>query len=638
MNGREKKTDPFGLPRRAILVMNIILGSAGAAAVAALILNYGFREPPVRLDYLHGAIGVIVAIFVIDRMVRLVLARRKTVYFRENWIDFALIGVAGLGAAIGYRFVGKILSAGALYVIITQVYLLVALVLRAVAINLRFTGSGIHASWLLIGSFAFLALGGSGLLMLPVATPPDAPVMYYPDALFTATSATCVTGLIVKKTGNDFTLFGQAVILVLIQLGGLGIMLFGAVLAMLLGKELTVRGSETMGQMMGTPSLGPLPRLLTFVVLVTLLMEVAGAALLYPMFAASPGADGGPLSAGRAVWYSVFHSISSFCNAGFCLYDANMMEGVRAGWATPLRNHSQIFGVMAVLIVLGGLGFPVLRDCVQYVRTLIARALYRVPGPEGLAASPRPQGPRLSLHARIVLTTTALLLVFGALGLLLVEPGSAPKADVIGRHPIGGQTGETHADWKKMPPARRVREAVFQSITARTAGFNTIDMRELSSAGKLWLCGLMVVGGSPGGTAGGMKTVTLALLIAAAWSVLRRRSEVEAFRRSIPADLLRRVTTVAFLYLALVGVVTLLLSISMRDEKLVDVLFEACSACGTVGLTTGITGTGQAEMTKFVTMAGMFIGRLGPITLLLALTSGIRRAEYTYPRENILIG
>ena len=628
---------------RLILVLNVVLAVTAVTAVAALLLEYGFRDPlPVNRLCLHIAGAVIVGIFVLDRIARLVLARAKLAYLRENWIDFALIVAGLITVVISTRFRGRVLSAGQLYVIITQVYILISLIIRAVNVNLRFAGSGIHPTWLLIGSFAFLALAGSGLLMLPKATHPHVR-MWYSDALFTAISATCVTGLVVRDTGGDFTHFGQAVILTLIQLGGLGIMLFGTVLAMLVGKGLSLRSTNALGQMLSTDAPGRLARTAVFIVVVTLIFEAVGAFMLYPMFAAEQAAGNIPTT-GEAVWHSVFHSISSFCNAGFSLYKRNMMAGVGEGWPSPLRGRWQILGVMAPLIIFGGLGFPVLRDLAGWLKALVRRLLSRAK--TGLT-------PRLSLHSKIVLTTSAALLVIGALVLLLIGPGRGirMKGDVTDGHPVrigppafaatATEPAIESQDWRDMHWLDRTSHAMFQSATARTAGFNTIDMKELSDGGKLWLCWLMIIGGSPASTAGGMKTVTFALLVATAYCVLRRRNELEIFRRTLSVDLLKKAATVAVLYLALLGTITLLLCAAVpRGHSLIDLFFEACSACGTVGLSTGVTGpdTTLQEFGKYIIMAGMFIGRLGPLTLLLALTSRIRHIRYAYPAENVTIG
>ncbi len=624
-----------GPPRAVAMVLNVVLALTALAAVAALALEYGFGEQRlISKDYLHIAEGVIVAIFILDRFLRWLLARQRGAYIRHNWMDFALMGAAGVALLISYQIRPKILSAATLYVIITQAYILITLILRGVGANLQLAGSGIHPTWLIIGSFAFLCVAGSGLLMLPVATPEGNPISYI-DALFTATSATCVTGLVVRDTGADFTRFGQGVILLLIQAGGLGIMLFGTMLAMLIGKGLSVRGSEAMGQIVAAETRGKLGRTVVFVILVTLIVEIIGAVLFYPMFA-HPQA-GQAVSFAQGVWDSVFHSVSSFCNAGFSLYGRNMMAGVGQGWASPLRNHWQVMGVMAPLIVLGGLGFPVLQDFASYVVAWVRRFYARLGRPGIMAETIAPR-PRLSLHSKVVLSVSAILLILGAVVLLAVEPKVDKNALVIGRHPQGDPQFRTAADWATMNDSARLKQAVFQSVSARTAGFNTIDMNELSDAGKLWMSGLMIIGGSPASTAGGMKTVTLALLVLTVYSVLRRRSEIEGFKRSLPAELLNKSVTLAVLYIALVCIVTMLLCMAMRPGyKFIDLFFEACSACGTVGLSTGVTN----ELNVFgknVVTAAMFIGRVGPVTLLMALTFKMRRVEYTYPRENVFVG
>jgi trk/ktr system potassium uptake protein len=640
MEFRPIQSDKSSGRRRTRRVLDVLLALTGAAAVGALILEYGGFDT-LRDQYapaLHIAEGGIVAVFVIDRLLRLFIAPRMREYFRENWVDFALIVVLLAAIIIVSRLRGRFLSAGALYVAITQAYILVALLLRAVSVNLGFAESGIHPSWMLLGSFAVMCLIGSGLLMLPAAQAENAPILYYPDALFTAVSATCVTGLVVRDTGRAFSPFGQSVILVLIQLGGLGIMLFGTMMAFLMGKGLTMRSSEALGQMVATDGIGRLASAVRFVLVVTVVLEVAGAAAMYPMFATALDANGQPLSTGGVVWHSAFHSVSSFCNAGFALYGNNMMQGVReGGWVSPLRDRWQMIWVMCPLIILGGLGFPVLQDLAGYVRT----AVFRIGKPLHLtpqldtSSAPRP---RLSLHSKLVLGTSGTLVLLGMGVLLLVEPIGRPTGpSAVGQHSIRTDDYHPTGDWASMGGPRRVREALFQSVSARTAGFNTVDMAELSDAGKLWMCGLMIVGGSPASTAGGMKTVTIALLVLSAYCVLRRRNELEIFQRSVSTELLRRTVTLAVLYLGLLGIVTLLLCVAERGDRFINLLFEACSACGTVGLSTGETSR-LTLMGKLVIVAGMFIGRLGPLTLLLALTSRIRHVRYSYPTENVVIG
>jgi trk system potassium uptake protein TrkH len=438
-----------------------------------------------------------------------------------------------------------------------------------------------------------------------------------------------VTGLAVTGTGSTFTPFGQTVILMLIQLGGLGIMLFGTVMAMMVGKMLSMKGADALGQMLSTNQIGQIARVARFVVIVTLAAELLGAVLLFPMFIQANGNNGVALTTPQAMWYSLFHSVSAFCNAGFSLYDNNMMAGVGEGWVA-LRDRWQMLGVIAPLIIMGGLGFPVLHDLGRWFGALIGRARRAMRGKWSMDFSPLPRC-RLTLHTKIVLSTTIILLIWGAVILWAVETTDPSKSFTPGRDPDASSTATGHD----------ISTFIFTSVTARTAGFNTIDMAKLSNGGKLWMCGLMTVGGSPASTAGGMKTVTLAILVLVACSVLRNRNELEVYQRSISFDVIRKVLAMAVLYMGLLLTITLLLSVTMgaSSEDFIDLLFESCSACGTVGLSTGITERLDTESpARYVLIAAMFIGRLGPLTLLLALAGRTRQAKYSYPSENIIIG
>jgi trk system potassium uptake protein TrkH len=638
-NSSSRTSGPVYRRPRAATALNILDALVGATAIGTLLCLYGGFSPgslPLSRDFLETLQRIIVGFFVFDRLLRVFwLARDRRRYLKDNWLDYVLIVLFLAALTVAWRYQSKLVSAGALFVIITQVYLLAVVVLRTLSANVLLAGSGLPPSWLLIASFGALCLLGSGLLMLPAAVHPEYQARwFYPDALFTSVSATCVTGLVVvPNTGEHFTLFGQAVILALIQLGGLGIMIFGAVLAMLVGKALSLRGTETVGEMLASDRIGEIGRTVRFVVFSTLIVEAVGAVLLYGLFRRPDvwDAAGRPLTASMAGWYSVFHSVAAFCNAGFSLYTDNLMQGVGGAWARCLRDHWQVLGVIAPLIVLGGLGFPVLSDALAYLRVLAKRIIRRARRRFGDEQLPQP---RLSLHSKIVLITTVLLIVLGAVGLLALEEAGRRDSspNIHGDAPPPRQT-----DWQNLGTGQKVSAAVFQSITARTAGFNTLPMNELTNAGKAWLCGLMTIGGSPASTAGGIKTSTFALLVLAVWSVLRRRDQIEAFHRGIPDVLLRRAVTLVMLYLLLVIVIAILLAEDMPNEKFVDLLFESSSACGTVGLSTGVTLRLEV-FGKFALIAGMFIGRVGPLTLVLALTAGMRRIDYSYPQETVAIG
>lgn len=476
----------------------------------------------------------------------------------------------------------------------------------------------------LIVAFLLLSLAGAGLLLIPAATYSiqDKP-FYFNDALFTAVSAICVTGLPLRDTATTFTPLGQSVILVLMQLGGLGVMLYGTVLALLIGRNLSATTNPL--EPHASADTGLISRTIVFVVVTTFVIELAGAAFMFPMFMDLPGTKG---DAVESAWYSIFHSVSAFCNAGFTLYANKLMQGAGEGGATPLRDHWQVMGVIAPLIVIGGLGYPVLHDCARFVKTKILR----------LGNDAGYRGP--TLHTKMVLTTTVSLIVLGASGLMLLERPVSSRSRVQGAFAakIDGPAKRAESDWYDLGQLGQIRESFFQSISARTAGFNTIDLSRLSNGGKLWMSCLMIIGASPASTGGGMKTVTFAVLLLTVWSVLRRREEVEAFERRIGADMLRKSLTLAILYIGFVGLITLAVTLTMDPrESFIDILFESCSACGTVGLSTGLTPK-LTENAKIAIMVAMFLGRVGPMTLLLAMTTKGRYTHNSFPTENVLIG
>jgi len=430
----------------------------------------------------------------------------------------------------------------------------------------------------------------------------------FTDAVFTATSATCVTGLIVRDTGDGFTRLGQTVILTMIQMGGLGIMIFGALFALLLGSPLSLRESVAMRDIMNEQTPGRIGRIVVFICLITFALEALGAVGLYGTWSSStPNAETTAVLRGGALYKSVFHSISAFCNAGFSL-QADSLMSCRGCW--------QIYLILCPLIILGGLGFPVLHNLWVIVRQRLLRRRYRFDTDKGSAFA----SARLTLHSKIVLTTTAALLLFGFVLFLVLEGvRSEPNP-----HSITGIA---------------LLDSLFNSITARTAGFNTVAIDKLGAGSKLTLIFLMYVGGSPSSTAGGIKTVSFAVMVLAIFATMRRRREVLAFHRTIPMMVVRRVATLIMLYGLLLWVLTLLMTITENssDQDMLNLFFEVASALGTVGLSTGVTG--QLTLAgKWVIIIAMLIGRLGPLSLLAALTFNIKPIRYEYPREPLVVG
>jgi len=434
----------------------------------------------------------------------------------------------------------------------------------------------------IIRSFASAIVVGALLLALPVAGAAGGLVGPI-DALFTSTSATCVTGLIVKDTPVDFTPFGHLVILLLIQAGGLGIMTLAGIFSAARGERfslhhrMTIHDTVSMDEANMGATLGAIARY-------TFALEAAGALVLFLRWWL--GGDMRPLT---AAWLASFHSISAFCNAGFSLF-SNSLEGYAAD---PIVNLT-----VGGLIVVGGLGFPVMSDLNRYVRRYLAG-----------------ERARITLHSKLVLVTTAGLLLMGFVGFLALEwpeglghRGAAESAYVAG----------------------------FQSITTRTAGFNTVPVAPLADATKFLFVLLMFVGASPGSTGGGIKTSTLAVLSLIGRTMMHGGSQVSVFGRSVPEAVRHRAVAIVILFgLGLLGW-TFALSIS-EHQRFLDLMFETASAFATVGLSAGVT----PQLTPFgrlAIIAAMFLGRVGPLTVALAVSQTQKRFELEYPGEDVMVG
>ena len=569
--------------------------------VASLVLLFGFHKPLLPAWILFTVQVALLCAFIAEKIVRVFNAVSKAEFWRANWWEVPLLlGLAVAAFGSGYWFVPASDEAGVVRHFAVGAYLVLQVIAKLCRTSVNLAASGKNPTRTLIASFLVLIISGAGLLTLPTASAQGKNSLSLVDALFTATSATCVTGLIVKDTGEDFSWIGQAIILTLIQLGGLGIVVFGAVFALLLG--LSVREEVAMQDLLSARTLSRIGNMITFIIVGTIVIETVGAIGLFGMWSGEE----------QSTWFfSVFHSVSAFCNAGFSLRSDSFIAYNRS-W--------QIYGVICPLIILGGLGFGVLYDLVNIVTDRIKRFFKKWFNKQYRFSMEAPK--RMRLQTKIVLSISVSLIVLGMLAILLFERYASPGASA-------GNTG--------------MLDALFQSITARTAGFNTVDISAMSPSSRFILILLMFIGGSPGSTAGGIKTVTLAVVIMTAVAALRKRQEVEMFHRSVRIVVVGRAITVTLLFAAVLFVVTLALSIS-ENSKLValgfdmsDIAFEAASALGTVGLTTGVTPF-LTTAGKVIIIAAMLIGRLGPLTLLAALTFNLRPAKYSYPDEAIIVG
>ncbi len=430
---------------------------------------------------------------------------------------------------------------------------------------------------IIILGFLAIIIAGSLLLSLPFATR-DGKCAGFSDALFTATSAVCVTGLVVKDTSLYWSVFGQCVILLLIQVGGMGIVTVAVSAAAISGRKIGLMQRSAMQEAISAHHVGGIVRLAKLILKITALTELVGAVLLMPFFCR----DFGPL---KGIWFSVFHSVSAFCNAGFDLMGAKEPYSSLTSYSSqPFVN----FTVMA-LIIIGGIGFLTWEDI---KKNKLRFRKYR-------------------MQSKVILSVTALLIAVPAFVLFFFEFSSLPLGE-------------------------RILCSLFQSVTPRTAGFNTADLTALSDSGKMMLIILMLIGGSPGSTAGGMKTTTVAVLVSSALSVFSKKEHTHFFKRRIAEDTVRNAATIFLMYIVLFAAGGMLIS-RIENIPLLVSLFETASAIGTVGLSLGITAQlGLAS--RLILIMLMFFGRVGGLTLIFAALSQKATTGIKYPQEKITVG
>ncbi len=432
---------------------------------------------------------------------------------------------------------------------------------------------------LIIMSFASIIIIGSFLLYLPYSRP-QGETMRYIDALFTSTSAVCVTGLIVVDTGSAFSRIGQVFLLLLIQAGGLGIMTIAAFIQVSLGSPMSLHGRFSTATLLDTQNLRNLYAIIRSIMFITFSIETVGVLLFFPYFGGRFG------SSFEALFYSIFHSVSAFCNAGFSLF---------ADSFTSVRSNMWINFVLVLLIIIGGLGFTVLSNLFR--KTVHGR------------------NERITVQTRIVILTSLVLILFGAVNIFFLE-----RRSLFASY-------ETH---------ERVLASIFQSVTTRTAGFNTVNIAALDAKTLFLMSILMFIGASPGSTGGGIKTTTFFTLVLSIITILRDQRFNTIFKRRIPYQVVNRAIAILVSAIGMVITGTVLLGFS-EQFSFVEVYFETVSAFGTVGLSTGITPL-LSDFGKIVVMITMFVGRLGPLTIVLAIRNVQSSRLVTYPEERVMVG
>lgn len=432
-------------------------------------------------------------------------------------------------------------------------------------------------------TFQIIAIGflgvillGAIILMLPFSTSGNETPGFI-DALFTATSAVCVTGLVVQDTSTYWSYFGQFIIITLIQIGGLGVITVAAAFTIISGRKISLMQRSTMQEAIAAPKVGGIVRLTGFIIKTTFLIELLGAAVMAPVFVRDFGLKG--------IWMAVFHSISAFCNAGFDLLGVREhFSSLTSYSADPVINIT-----IMLLIIIGGIGFLTWDD----IRTNgIKFHIYR-------------------MQSKVIFVTTAILILLPALFFYF-------------------------HDFTELKGMERVLVSFFQSVTPRTAGYNTIDLGLISEAGLFIMIVLMLIGGSPGSTAGGMKATTIAVLFANAAATFKRKENAHFFGRRIDDDVVKNAATILIMYIVLCLTGAFIISVK-EDLPILTCMYEAASAVGTVGLTLGITPT-LSTLSKIVLIILMFLGRVGGLTLIFAAMSGVSINVSRLPKEKITVG
>lgn len=430
---------------------------------------------------------------------------------------------------------------------------------------------------IIIGGFIAVILIGALLLMLPVSSKAGI-ITPFNEALFTSTSAVCVTGLVVQDTATYWSWFGQGIILVLIQIGGLGVITIAVSFALLSGRKISLMQRSVMQEAISAPKVGGIVRLTGFVLKGTFLVEFTASIIMMPVFVKDFGVKG--------IWMAIFHSISAFCNAGFDLMGT---ENAKYASLTSYISHPLINITIMLLIIIGGIGFLTWED--------ILKNKYRIKN--------------YRMQTKVILTTSLLLILFPAFFFFF-------------------------RGFADMPMQERIFSSLFQAVTPRTAGFNTADLTMMTKDGLGIVIVLMLVGGSPGSTAGGMKTTTLAVLIANTLACFRRKEDAQMFGRRIETSTIKNAATIFMMYIVLFFGGAIVIS-TVEDLSFSTCLFETASAIGTVGLTLGITPE-LGVISQTILMILMFLGRVGGLTLIYAALSGSGKKISKLPQEKMTVG
>lgn len=589
----------FEIENHVSIILKTLTMLASAVCLIVFVLYYGFDNSAEQNRSYLTIIKWSFFIYLANYLARLYYARFFKSFIKEFWIESILMFVFVLDNMYyfksGIQLVNEISiffgiqNYEAFYNLVLQGYILVFVWIDVVAYNEIMLNFQIKPALLFILSFFSIMLLGTFTLMLPEMTHSGNSLSFV-DALFTAVSATCVTGLIVVDTADFFTYKGQFVIMALIQIGGIGIVSFASFFALFIKSGVGIKHQTILQDFLSTESLYNTRSLLRRIIFYTVIIEFIGAIFLF--FLWSPNLEFQNI--GHKIFYSIFHSISAFNNAGFSLFTLGFMD--------QAVNHAYIFQiVIAMLIIFGGIGFSTLRDLFDPTRL---RERMAKPWMQWKTST------TVSIHASI-------LLIFGGLMLFYF----LEKENVL----QGLSLGEAMVT------------SFFQSVTTRTAGFNTVDINILNTPTLILFIFLMYIGASSGGTGGGIKTSTFFILFLSALSTIKGRKKLVFKRRTISFDLVNKAYTIFIFSATYILVLIFLMTIFEPQFSIMQIVFEVVSAFGTVGLSMGVTST-LSDVGKFLIVLTMFIGRVGTLTLAFALSSPVNTRGFKYPNTHMMVG
>ena len=563
-------------------------------SVLSLFLEYGIHQTRGIFWITNILDYFIIFLFVSETAIRLGRAENKASYIRNNLFDLLLLSVI-LALFIYTRYMRYLLGAAEVsrlsnnIILIRNTFNILKILSRVKRLNAYIKSVSSHPAQTIAFSFIIIILLGTIFLMLSISTA-DNSRLGFVDSLFTATSAVCVTGLIVVDTATKFSLFGKIVIMVLIQIGGLGIMILSYFGAFVIGKRISIEEKLALSYLLNEQDMQKISTSIMKIIFITFGIELVGALILYGNFNDLYG------DSLQAIFYSVFHAVSAFCNAGFALF-SDSLESFKSNIAMNFT--------IAGLVITGGISFSVIFNLIENFKTNVETNIF----------SRRIRKSRLTLNTKVVMITTVIL-IFG--GMLLVY-GIEHKWNLV-QHDLKTQ----------------YLAAFFQSVMLRTAGFNTINFATLRVPTLLIMVIFMFIGGASGSTAGGVKVNTVSVIFAYLKSVLYNRNETTMLNNFLSKSIINKAFLIVALASGVIFIGTFILSL-LEPFPFEHILFETVSAFGTVGLSTGITGS-LCILSKLTIIILMFIGRLGPMTLIIALSQNPDQVRVKYPEGNILIG